>query len=380
MSRPALVALERHGLRPLVEKLSRTLEGRRLLQQQITGLAQRYGEFAELHGWLERANEAELQRDLADPVQRAAIYQEFERQAQTGESTPEQFRADMQIFAREADRPPTKLERTLASMDDAAVKKFATRVMRGGGDDQHLTPAQRLHLHTKVLNDGAGSKAFPVEQEHAFRQLLDALGVKQSPNLSARATILNFLSGFEEGKNIGARRRPFDGQPGLRDRERRMDMLVQRVQATPFGRAMRETGADVRHWLEEMTRAAKATDVSDELTYRRTMADVQRPRVAEPVSTSKSRLRAELEKNVAAARGGRRYEADTSTRAHILGAMNSHGVDPEFTSNATVSRDAAADVIEHTDLPAVEPDEGESTGDTSVRGLLESQINRGEAR
>ena len=34
-----------------------------------------------------------MQQALADPIQRAAIYQEYERQVQTRESTPEPFRA-----------------------------------------------------------------------------------------------------------------------------------------------------------------------------------------------------------------------------------------------------------------------------------------------
>jgi hypothetical protein len=347
-----------------------------LLQQRISGLAERIGEFHELNQWLDHANDAELNASLANPIERARIYQEYERQAATGEVSPEQARVDMQIWAREAGRPPTKLERTLASMDDAAVKRFEANVMRSGKGDQ-LTPAQRLYPHVKVLEDGASSKAFPVEQEQSFQQLLDALGVKKSPNLSARSTVLNFLSGFEEGKNLGARRRPFDGQPGLRDRDRRMDMLVQRVQATKLGQAFREMGVDTRAWLEEMTRTAKAADVSDELTFRRSIDDATRQRVQERPSQaqeSKSKLRSTLERNVAAVRGRPRYEADTSTRAHIVAAMHAHGADPEFTSNASVSRDAADTVAEHTDLPEPESYVSDDSDGGDVRNSLNAAI------
>jgi hypothetical protein len=55
--------------------------------------------------------------------------------------------------------------------------------------------------------------------------------------------------------------------------------------------------------------------------------------------------------------------------------MHAHGADPEFTSNATVSRDAADDVAEHTELPEPESYSSDDSEGGDVRSSLAAAIS-----
>jgi hypothetical protein len=367
----ALHSLEAHGLRPKLESLMRSIPG----LQAIRGITSRNLHnpvMRELDAWCEHASNYYLDQQMQNPIERARLADQLAREVANGQISPAQYRQDVAKLNREFGGAPTdEFTRKLAQMSDGELRRYVENIPRAAAA-AGLTPEQYLAVEQKVTNQGQTTKAFPAWGEAEAEQILAAIGGQRTPGLSAQATLFDYLCHFDEGHNIGARRLPFDGQPGLANREGMMNQLVHAVQQTPLGQHLRRTGQDVRPWLEYNVQRARQADMSDAVLARRAKEDVQRPRVEERPSRdqqSRDRLRGMVEAQVNHAEATtprKKIPIDSSMELHVRNAYSlaTGQSSRDFAKEISIPGDIGDKVLEHHDAPEDVTEERESSTST----------------
>ena len=102
---------------------------------------------------------------------------------------------------------------------------------------------------------------------------LSALGLRRNPGQTATQTVANVLRGETGDRGTGSREMPFHERLSP---EQQLDVLAERVSATPLGQRIRNSGLNVRAYLSNTLGNTKRAEIVDGVLQRRAISDVRK--------------------------------------------------------------------------------------------------------